>query len=244
MPEKIVVATPAVGDPTWGYVDSLLRLQSPTGMYHTIRTYDLAVDVARNHLAKQALAEDAEWILWVDADAFLHPHTLIRLMSWGVPIVGALCFSASKPTTPTVYKGWASEDECIIALDYVRDWLLTFPGLYNTNGPAVLEPRPAGSLHKVDATGTHCLLVNRVVYETMPFPWFKCNNRAGRGRGEDLYFCREVAKHGFQVHVDMSVTAGHMQGKNSVGPLEFLAWDRITDWSTKSPSIGGNHGSS
>ncbi len=180
----------------------------------------------------------------MDADAFLHPKTLIRLLDWGEPIVGALCFSASKPTTPTVYRGWVSEEECAIDLDYVREWLLNYPGLHNTNGPAVLDPRPAGSLREVDATGAHCLLTNRVVFETMPFPWFKCNPRAGRGRGEDLYFCREAAKSGFQVHVDMSVMAGHMQGNSSVGSLEFLAWDRITDWSSKSPKLGGKHGTS
>lgn len=234
---KIVVATPAVGSPSWAYVDSLLGLQSPTGMYFTKRTNDLAVDIARNYLAREALDNDAEWILWVDTDAYLHPQTLIRLMDWGEPIVGALAFSASKPTTPTVYKGWASETECIIDLENVEQWLLAHPALHNTNGPAIIDPRPADSLYPVDVTGAHCLLTNRIVFETIPFPWFQCNAKAGRGRGEDLYFCRKAAEHGFQVHVDMSVMAGHMMGHSSIGALDFLAWNSITDWSSKSPRL-------
>jgi hypothetical protein len=213
-----------------------MGLVSPTGKYYVERAHGMAVDVARNYIVNAVLERGYEWLLFVDSDARLHPLTLVRLLEWQEPIVGALCFTASKPTTPTVYRGWVSEEEVAIPLEEIHEWVVGHRELH-TNGPALIQDRPDESLYRVDSTGAHCLLVNRIVFETVPKPWFRVNPRAGRGRGEDVYFFRKLKEHGFTGHVDLSVVAGHEVGRLGVGPLDFLAWYTITDWQNKVPAV-------
>jgi len=235
-PGSVMLATPAAGPPEWGYLDSLLGLVAPKSKYWVRRAHGLAVDLARNYLVNQFLEEGFDWLFFVDSDAVFHPQTLLRLMEWDEPVVGALCFTASKPTTPVVYNRWADTQEAVMALDETREWVINHKELH-TNGAAVLRSRPDDALFPVAATGGHCLLINRVVLESMEPPWFKVNPKAGRGRGEDLYFFRKLGEAGFPAYVDLSVMAAHQVGRLGISALDFLAWDRITDWKNKAPTV-------
>ena len=233
---KVLVGVPAAGPPTWGLLESLLFLVTPNGSYEYKTVRDLGIDLARNVLVKGFLATDAEWLLMVDKDAWLHPMTLVRLLESGQPIVGALCFGGSKPTTPTVYDRWSGDLQCRVDVEGTKAWIQAHEELH-INGPVVMKERPDDAVVKVAATGAHCLLVHRLVFDVVGDPWFRANPNAGRGRGEDLYFCRKVQEHGFDVCVDRSVVAGHLIGEVCIGCLDFLAWDRFTDWSERKPII-------
>ena len=233
---KILVGIPAAGPPTWGLLDSLMRLASPEGAFTYKVVHDLGVDLARNLLVKTAQETGAEWLFFLDKDAWVHPLTLIRLLESRAPIVGALCFGGSKPTTPTVYDAWTGNLQARVAVDDTRVWIQANKELH-TNAPVVMGNRPPGAVVKVAATGGHCLLVKRSVFDVIDEPWFKANPATGRGRGEDLYFCHKAAQHGYQIVVDRSVVAGHMVGNVSIGCLDFLAWDRFTDWKERTPII-------
>ena len=233
----LAVMTPAGGPPTWGYTRSLFGLRGPGdgGFIFTVAE-GLAVEQARNLLVERFLESSAQWLLFVDRDAILHPMTAIRLMSWNEPIVGALSFARTEPTSPTIYAGARPADTDAGALigyrvnwEETRSWLLTHPQL-QTNDPVVLADRPDDALTPVDFTGMHCTLIRRDVLERLrPGPWFERVHPIGgkRGAGEDYYFCRRAAEAGFAIYVDRSVQAGHLAGERSIGGLTFLAWDAI-----------------
>ena len=56
---------------------SLLNLQMST------------ISMARNNIVQKALDLDADYIMWIDADMKLAPDTLLRLLSYDRPIIGA-----------------------------------------------------------------------------------------------------------------------------------------------------------
>lgn len=232
----------AVGPPTWGLVGSLLKLVKPQRTAFR-RVGPLAVDQARNRLVKLFLESAEEWLLMVDADAALHPATLVRLLSWGRPLVGALAFSRYGPCFPTVYRGRPADRQgFVIQIDEVRAWLQTHPELV-TSEPMVLEPRPEDALTRVDVTGCHCLLIHREVLESMPQPWFlgredaEHGGGAPDGSGEDFYFCEKAADCGWEVFVDRSCMAAHAYGDERVlAGLDFLVWDYASEYAAD----GGN----
>lgn len=236
----VAVAVPAYGPPTWGLLKSLLALQVPDGAGWAFTMVEkLGVEQARDVLAVRFLESKAEWLLFVDQDAVLHPQTVGRLLSWDKPFVSALAFTRTPPPQPTIYIGQRSEEDALpgalpefrIQIEETRAWLMRWPQLWQ-NGPAMIEPRPDDALVEVDFTGLHCTLIHRSVLETVPPPYFERAHPVGgsRGTGEDYMFCRKAASCGFKIHVDRSVQAGHLLGEVSVGALGFLAYDRITNW--------------
>lgn len=108
----VAVAVPAYGPPTWGLLKSLLALQGPDGAGWSFTMVEkLGVEQARDVLAVRFLAGQAEWLLFVDADATLHPRTIERLLSWGQPMVAALAFTRTPPPQPTIYVGERPDQE-------------------------------------------------------------------------------------------------------------------------------------
>ena len=96
--------------PAWAFVESLWQLQAPEGeTLRMTRQGPLAVDVARNEVVRAFLQQDSEWLLMVDSDATLHPQTLLRLLSWNQPVVGALSFQRYGPCMPTVMRGQVND---------------------------------------------------------------------------------------------------------------------------------------
>ena len=234
---KVFVGIPAAGPPTWGLLDSLMRLVAPTGAFTYQTVKGLGVDLARNLLVKQFMETKCEWLLFLDSDAFVAPMTLMRLLQSEREVVGALCFTGSKPTTPTVFDVWSGHLQVRIAVEETREWIEKHEELH-CNGPMVMREQPADAVVEVAATGCHTLLVHRMVLDVMEEPWFLSNPKAGSGRGEDLYFCHKAQETGFRTYVDRSVVSGHMVGNVCVGCLDFLAWDSFVDWQERRARIG------
>jgi hypothetical protein len=241
------VAVPAGGPPTWALTRSLLGLRGPgDGGFVFNVAEGLSVEQARNLLVERFLQTPAEWLLFVDRDAALHPQTVLRLMSWNVPVVGALAFARTEPPAPTIYAGEDPADvdaelrRYRINWEETKGWLLAHKEL-QTNHPVVLGDRPDDALVRVDFTGMHCTLIRRDVLERLtPGPWFERMHPVGspRGCGEDYDFCRKVRAAGFDIYVDRSVQAGHLAGDRSIGGLAFLAYDAITDYVTGGFDVG------
>lgn len=217
--------------PRWPFVDSLMRLEMPQGeRMEPLREGPLAVDVARNEVVRRFLKMPAaEWLLWVDSDAELNPLTLIRLLSWNKPVVGALTFQRYGPLLPTVMKGKNPDGDGFgVQIGDVRRWVMQYPQLLRS-GSAVIAPRPDDALHEVDRTGCHCLLTHRSVYEAIKEPWF-VGDPARKHTREDLSFCEKAQAAGFPIYVDFSVVAGHLYGDRPIGPLDFMVWDAVSDY--------------
>jgi len=228
---SVAIGVAWCGPPTWMLMESLMNLEAPAPGYQFIRNPKaMAVDVARNYIVWEFLERrECEWLLFVDRDAQLHPQTLMRLLSWGEPVVAALAFTKGVPVTPVVYKGWTGKGtEYWIKVHDIHEWLLAHREELCTHRGALVDPRPDDGLYEVDFTGCHCLLVHREVLERMKVPWFRADERC---RQEDRYFCEKARELGYRVWVDRSVVAGHGYGEErSCGGLDFLAWYAIADW--------------
>lgn len=229
---RVTVGIASAGPPTWPLVDSLLMLKHPVGGRWTLRrVVGLGVDVARNAIANMTLESGDDWLLMVDADAVLHPDTLVRLLSWQQPVVGALAFKRYESCEPTVYRDHepGRPERRRVRIDEVREWLQRYPVMASyPERPVVLEPRPDDALFPIDRTGCHCVLVHRDVLEAIEPPWFQgvppYYNR------EDLYFFGKVEEQGYPMWVDFSCSTTHLYGDRPAGALSFLVWDQATQF--------------
>jgi hypothetical protein len=184
----------------------------------------LPIDVARNALVELVLQTDATHMWMVDQDAAFVPQTLDRLMSWNLPVVGALeMMRLSGCCYPMALRGQNADGSYRIMASEVHDFIGRHYD-YESNQPQILEPPPPGCLLEVGFTGCHCLLVQRDVLERMGPPWFQGYDPGG----EDQYFCEKAkAELDISTCVDMSVLVGHATTDRVIGAFDFMAGYRF-----------------
>jgi glycosyltransferase involved in cell wall biosynthesis len=110
------------------------------------------VDKARNEAARNLLAHQPrlEWILFLDGDMLFEPQLVKQMLltayneaDWA-SIVGGYCQLRGTPNLPTI-----------------------------DTGTGTWEPIEAATgLYEAIRTGAACMLVKRIVFETLNFPWF------------------------------------------------------------------------
>jgi len=191
-----------------------LRLERPGWRTLVLFESGRPFDIARNNVATRTLETGAEWCFFWDSDLVIPPHTLIRLTSHGLPIVGGL---------------------------YYRRHPEIWPEIFRDAGGGVLNPIPKnevpedGSLMEVAGIGAGCLLIHRRVFEVLkehvPLRSFRVAGpppgeikfyeffKWGIGReesseqpnySEDLTFCMLARKHGFKIICDTGVRSLHL----------------------------------
>lgn len=155
------------------------------------------VDQARNLLVEQFLASKCEWFLSVDTDIILPACVVGRMLSRGVPLIGALIYVNAHPPFPQIYHKIAD---------------FGFGGFGTMQVQEKFEP---GELIKADGTGAGCLMVHRDVFEAIPkqipFRWFQHEQHGADMFGEDIIFCQRAASAGYQLYIDTAVHAGHIK---------------------------------
>lgn len=233
---------------------SILGLWDKRSMRCVMHYGDAYVVHTRNKLAHAFLQSGCEWSLWIDDDMvcpigdpawfnsvtgldlppeFAGRHTLARLMSHGVSLVGALYFGRQPKGKPMFAEGMHRPD---------------FARKIRDDKPQALTP--------TQWVGTGCLLVHRRVFTDIQAkcPFLAPRNEGGvweffspmpddvitetanaamQGRpqtveelqtlvakameyrpgvGEDVIFCRRALAAGHQPHVDLGLVAGHVGG--------------------------------
>lgn len=147
----------------------------------------------RIDLAKAALQDGADYLLWLDDDMRFPPDVLLRLLNHRQDIVGANYCTRGTPARFVGFKRVGSDNED------GGDRCLTLP---NSTG-----------LEAVDALGFGCILIRKEVFLRTEYPWFQNRWDAPRGRfvGEDVHFCLAAKEAGFQTYVDhdLSKEIGH-----------------------------------
>ena len=166
------------------------------------------LSTARNQMVRDMLDQaDAEWLWMLDSDATFSGDMLYRLLAHDEPIVGALAHRI-RGTKPIVEE---SPERDIVPVVYKQE--------RDENGNWVgyreLETYGRG-LIEADATGCHCLLVHRDVFEKVdtghPHRWFHESVLSnGALAGEDITFCLAARDAGFRVMIDTSIEAGHVK---------------------------------
>lgn len=153
---------------------------------------------ARNNLAKQAVTEGYDRVLWLDSDMDFEPDLLQRLsedMDEGRELVSGIYFKRKAPIKPVIYK----------SLGYYK----------NEDGDGVTpvavsyEDYPQDSIFPIAACGFGGCLVStdliKRVGEKFGLPFSPI-----MGFGEDLSFCSRVSDLGVEMYCDSRVKMGHV----------------------------------
>jgi len=172
---------------------SMMRMahQFPYEIFVVMATDGVSAPENRTYIVREAMKEKCTHILFSDDDMVFNPDTLGRLLAHNKEIVG---------TAPNM--------RCVPSRTTVR--------FMDEKGELLpehhLEPdfKMPTQLFKAYAVGTGLMLVETKVFNDF-FPWFKFEfTEAGFVKiGEDVFFCREAKKKGYEIYCDPTITVGH-----------------------------------
>lgn len=148
---------------------------------------------AREEAAKRALANNIDYIFFVDDDMICPNDMFFRLYRHHkvADVVCPLAFTRNPPYNPVLY---ASVD----GYDAVEktDYFINTP----------IQNYPKNKLVEVDACGFGAALVKVDILKKINPPYFMCSE----GTGEDILFCYKVKKAGGRVFMDTTFNIGHL----------------------------------
>lgn len=163
------------------------------GLYHSPGT--LIAD-QRVNLAKEAIAQGATDILWIDSDMRFPKNALQRLLERGKSIVAANYATRSLPVRPTALR--------IIEGTWVH----------------VPTRKDATGLEQVTAAGMGLMLTSAQVFKDLADPWFHIgySTKNAMFLGEDVSMCLSAAKAGHHTFIDHDIS----KEVRHIGSFEFL----------------------
>lgn len=176
-----------------------VRVETLMSLLHTIfglaNVFKIEVDVQtsaylhenRNRICTKAIAEGSKWVLFIDADMLWGPHCVRTLIANDKDIIG-VNYSTRRPPTVSTLK-FMGDDGCLI------------------QGQVDLKPEPM----RCYACGAGFLLVKVDCLKQIKPPWFDFSRWSdGSVLGEDIYFCKKAAEHGFEVWFNPLLKVGHV----------------------------------
>lgn len=143
-----------------------------------------SVDVARNIIAKSAIDDGFDYILWIDSDIIVPTDALTRLLSHDKDFVAGVYSYKLLGNKDVVAKRFIGEEYEDIKIKEIQE----------TNG-----------LIDIDAVGFGCVLTKVSMFGKIPYPWFVYTQEMG----EDVYFCGKAKNAGYELHLDTDIICGH-----------------------------------
>jgi len=135
----------------------------------------------RARLVARAYDNNATHILWLDSDMKFPADTISRLVNHNLAVVGANYPRKNIEARPTAY---VDED------DYT--------------GPVWSGERASG-IQRVSHCGLGVMLCDMRVFDALELPFFAIEPQPPefvKHCGEDVYFCRKLAKAGIEIYID------------------------------------------
>lgn len=193
---KTLICLPCMDMVHTAFLRSILGMRKVGETKYTITCSSLIYD-SRNQMAKKAVEEGYDRVLWLDTDMDFEPDLMERLsarLDEGKEFVSALYFTRKAPVRPVIYS------EC---------------GYFELEGGAVrpvvvwYDNYPENDIFKVQAAGFGAVmmttdLIKRVLDKYgLPFAPML-------GFGEDLSFCGRASQIGAELWCDSSIKCGHV----------------------------------
>ena len=171
------------------FFESFVAMRKPQKhMFFRANSYQ-GLAVMRNQLVEAAQKNNCTHLLFLDVDHRHNPDTIVRLLSYDLPIVSGLSFMRVPPYSPCVFSG------CI-------------------NNYKTIKIIPKNTLLEVDSVGGACLLVNMDVFKNIQKPYFSFMKNPDHNVpfdiGEDVYFCNLVKQAGYKIYVDTGCINKHL----------------------------------
>lgn len=192
---KILIGIPCLDMVNTRFMLNLLALQRLPGTKIMVTVTSLTYD-SRNQIAKAALEQGYDRVMYIDSDMQFSPDLLLKLneqLDSGLDYVSALCFMRMTPTKPCIYKN----------VTYGKNDF----GIYHTCDPILSYPK--NQLFEVEASGFGAVMMNteviRKVTENYGMPFSPM-----MGFGEDISFCWKVGQLGIKMYCDSRIKVGHI----------------------------------
>lgn len=199
---RIAICLPCRDIVHTGFAYDLARLSAfigatrvPKGAkLHMFTSQGTLIADQRQNLVGEALKVGADYVLFIDSDMRFPKDTFDRLLAHGKPIVAANYTTRRLPPEPVSFA-----DETCTNRVYTRE--------------------ASTGLEKVYATGMGLMLVDTKVFRETPLPWFQIGYSTKQHEffGEDVFFCHQAAKHGFETFIDHDLS----KDVRHIGNLEF-----------------------
>ena len=193
---KTMIAIPCMDTVASRFAASLMALKQvgdPCIKYFGMNSliYD-----TRNQIAKMAIEEGCDRVLWLDSDMEFGSDLMERLsarIDEGRDFVTGLYVSRKEPIRPTIFKGMSIADT---------------PEGKKATAPAY-EDYPENEIFEIEACGFGITMTTvkllKDVTEGFGLPFTPVI-----GFGEDLAFCIRARKLGYSLWCDSSIQAGHV----------------------------------
>lgn len=161
----------------------------------------MSIDRMRNMTAEAALANDCDYICFIDDDVMVPFDGLQRLINHDVDIVAGWTIIRGYPFDNMIFK-------------WVDDGLVRWNDL----------PQKEGLL-ECGAIGFSFALIKVSVLRQMPAPFFVTGPR----NTEDIYFCVKAKKYipDIKIYVDLDVKTSHCLGTEYIDPLNKGAFREL-----------------
>lgn len=172
---------------------------------------------ARNWMAKEFLAGDADWLFWMDSDMVLEARTLTVLMRWSERL-NARFLSG-------IYYQRMGEHRPVMGVNsaqYESGQDLKLQDEYSFMHVAVDER--ATSPFKVDMVGFGCVLLHRSVFDKLKYPYFRFlfnEDKPDSYISEDTYFCAKARKVGVDIWAIPELRCGHLGQEPIITAKDF-----------------------
>ena len=205
---KYLIAIPCMDMVHTVFLKSLIGLDKPDDTKFGLTCSSLVYD-ARNTLARKAMDEGYDRVLWLDSDMEFDSDLMKRLaadMDEGIDFVAGLYFKRKAPVIPVIYK----------EVGYYK-------GVDETVTPIAVsfEDYPLDQIFEIAGAGFGGCMVSvdliRKVTEKHGLPFSPI-----LGFGEDLSFCKRVEDVGGKMYCDSRVKLGHV-GLASVTESVYLS---------------------
>lgn len=215
MSRSVAILVPARDTVMTSFAYDLARAMS----FHTATTDDRVllftshgtlIASQRMELAQQALAEKADFLLWLDSDMRFPKETIGHLILRDKPIVAANYSTRRMPVKPVAMRDARGQIERVYT------------------GPE------SEGLEAVDYVGMGVMMVKREVFEKLDAPWFAIpySTVGNHYIGEDVFFCRKAKEAGYETLVDHDLS----QHVKHIGTFEY---SHEGAWAVKEQVEGG-----
>ena len=192
---RYLIANPCMDHVHTLFYTSMMGLQRPEGTEIAVTSSSLVYD-ARNQLARRAVENGFDRVLWLDSDMTFEPDLLNRLaadMDAGAEMVIVLYFTRKIPVEPCAY---------------ARIWERPLPDGSKVPTVDPITEWPENDLMEIAGCGFGGVMMStdliRRVAERHRLPF-----SPAIGYGEDISFCLRVRDLGATIYLDPRIKVGH-----------------------------------
>lgn len=196
---KTLVAIPCMDMVQTRFMFCCLRLLHVGDVEFSMTESSLIYD-SRNKLAKKAVDDGFDRVLWLDSDMVFEPDLMEQLslrLDYGCDFVCGLYMTRREPIGPVIYKACGAKEENGNVTPFVE----------------VYRDYPRDSLFQIAACGFGGVMMKtsllKEVMDKYGLPFAPV-----LGFGEDLSFCCKATQVGAKLWCDSSVKMGHVGYKN------------------------------